>query len=306
MDFQKLCLIGLAFIFTSEMSFGYCSSCYNTNCNCTNRNSHYHNSNYRNCSSSSCSTYLVETREEITEDKFPNCKNHYMVTKTTTKYYSDGSKLSFAISTIYNSDGSILVDDCRNVKHIIYNNEHYFTFLKDKYYRVMNSQGIRLTGANYTQMQEVAPNRLLVKRDKKYGVIDLNQKTIIPIKYQELEQIENNNVFISKLNHYYGIVDIDNNILVENTCDKIKPLQDTLLLKQGNKYGLADLLGNVLLTNDNDQIKKLGEYILVKKNNKYAVYDFEGNQLSDYKYSRVKLERNQLKGFTVSDTWESL
>lgn len=299
-----LFLLSVMVVFcTMQRSFATCPTHYG---NCSHNCPHYNHYSHNHSSNGNNSVYLVDTRANKEEQKFPNCENHYMITETITHYYSDGTRRTIANSTIYNKDGSVLVENCRSVKHILFNKEHYFIVYKDKSYQILDTTGKRITSNNYSKMEEIAPNRLLVKKDKKFGIIDLHQNTIVPAKYQEFEKIGGNDIYITKLNHYWGVLDIDNNILIENDCDKIKPLYDTLLIKRYNKYGLADLTGNIILEINNDKITKLGEYILAKKDKKYAIYDYEGKKISDYKYKQVKLERNKLKGLKYNDIWEEL
>ncbi len=272
--------------------------------NCTNSNhshhSHTHSSNHNG--SSSNPVYLINREQRTDEIKFPECDKHYAVTETTTNYYSDGTKRIFTNSTIYNSDGSVLVENCKSVKHVIYNGSHYFLVNRNKGYQILDDKAQEITTRKYTRMEILQPDRILVRFDKKYGIIDLSEKTIVPIKYQDFEEV-GHEIFLTKLNGYWGLLDIDNNQLVKNDCEKIKPAYDTFILKRYGKYGLADKNGNIILNPTYDKIKKLGEYILVKRNRMYGVLDFEGKNVSEIQYKSIKIERNTLKGLNERGVW---
>jgi hypothetical protein len=259
---------------------------------------HHHNNPQYHSSSGSSSTpvYLVGKETKIDEVRYPDCKDHYAVQETTTSLYSDGSKRVYSNSTVYNSDGSVLITDCRDVKHIMYDDNHYFIVSKQKNYEIIDDKAQPLTIRQYSKIQEVAPNRLLVKYNKRYGIIDLNEQTIVPIKYQKFDEISHN-IFLTKLNKYYGIVDVNNRIIIDNDCDKIKPLFDTFVVKKADKYGLLDLNANTILNTEFDKIGKLGEYITVKKNGKYQVYDYAGRLLAPNQYKKLRLNRNHLQGY---------
>jgi sporulation protein YlmC with PRC-barrel domain len=152
-------------------------------------------------------------------------------------------------------------------------------------------------------MSELEPNRILVRRDKKYGIINLSDETIVPVKYDKFETV-NKRTMIAKLNGYYGVIDYDNNTLIFPDCDRIKPFYDTLLLKRYHKYGLATLDGEKLFEPHYDKIKKLGEYILIKKNDKYGVLNSKGEFIEEIIYKKIKLERNRLKGTTDNSNWK--
>ena len=293
-------LIGLFVIILScSVAIGKCSTC-----NHSPSQSHSHHSH--DSSSDSHPVYIVRTENRTDEIKFPNCKDHYAIMNTTISHYSDGTIRTYKNGTLYNSDGTVLESDCQYIHHVIYENNHYFLIKKTAGYKIIDSQGKVLTKKAYSRMSELEgkENRILVRRDKKYGIIDLHEGTIVPTKYQKFESIDDK-IFITKLNGYYGILDIDNNILIENDCDKIKHLYDTLVLKRYHKYGLADLNGNIILNIHYDKIKRLGEYIVVKKNKKCGLLDYEGNFIGEIIYDDIKLERNKLKGLK-NKTWEEI
>ena len=266
---------------------------------CSNCGSHHHTNCPHHSSHSSSGeshpVYLVKTENHTDEVKFPNCSKHYAITETTTSIYSDGTRRSFSNSTIYNSDGTVLVADCKSIKHTIFEDKHYFIIRKNDGFKILDETGEVITKRNYSGMEELEPNHILVKRDKKYGIINLSEEIIVPIKYQKFEVV-NKKILIAKLNGYYGIIDTDNKILIEPDCDSVKTLYDTIVLKRYHKYGLANLSGELIYDIKYDKIKKLGEYILIKKDNKYGVLDYKGNTIGEIKYKEIKLERNKLKG----------
>lgn len=248
--------------------------------------------------------YVVNTDYRESETAFQDCEDHYLVTRTSISYYSDGTKRTSTSHAVYNTSGTVLIPSCTDVKHSIYNNEHYFLVRQGRKYHIVGSYGNVLSKRKYTQMQEISTNKLLVKVDGKFGIIDLNENKIVPIKYKSFKYVAPD-LYITKLNGYYGMVDSSNNIILRNEYDKIKRVYDTYVLKRDGKYGLADMNGNIILPADNDKIKKLGEYLLVEKDNKYDVYDSDGNKLNEKSYKKIRLERNILEGKS-NKNWEEI
>lgn len=154
-------------------------------------------------------------------------------------------------------------------------------------------------------MKEIAPNKLLVKLDKKYGIIDLKENVVTPIKYKKFEQV-GQNLFITQLNGYYGMCDNSNNTFIKNENDSIKQLYETYLIKKMEKSGLADKNGKIILPVEYDKIKKLGEYILVEKDNKYGVLNSTGTIIAEPIYKDIRLNRNTLEGKLVKGGWTNL
>lgn len=274
-----------------------------------------HRGNYHdhNSSSSSNQAVLTDSVQELSEIKFPNCYKHYAVKDTTTDYYSDGSKRIHISYTLYNSDGAVLAENCKALKHILYGDNHYFIIGSAKGYMLANENAESITERKYNYMDEAGVNRLIVRYNdhngifskNKYGIIDFGENEIIPIKYDSIDSI-GNDIFITKLNGYYGMTDIDNNQLIANNCDKIKNIYNIYLIKRYGKYGLADKFGGIILGTNYDKIKKLGEYLLVKKNDRYGVWDANGKIISEIKYKSVKLDRNVLRGKTPNGSWEDI
>lgn len=249
--------------------------------------------------------YVTHTNYFQEELHFANCNKHSLLNETTVYYYANGTRNSYTTSTIYNNDGTILESGCYNVRHLIYNNKHYFTFYKNKKYQIIDENANYLSVKNYKYMKEIAPNKLLVKLDKKYGVIDFNEKIIIPIKYKKFEQVEQN-LFITQLNGYYGMCNNANNIIIKNENDTIKPLYETYLLKKMGNYGLTDKNGKIILPVEYNKIKKLGEYILIEKNNKFGVLDSTGEIIAKPIYKEIRLNRNILEGKINKGYWINL
>lgn len=269
---------------------------------CAHNHAPYHgNHPCHSSSGSSNPVYVVSQNFSKTEQKFPDCSKHYMVVETVTYHYSDGSRRSISNCTVYNNDGTILVDGCSGAKHILYENKHYFIIRKGGCY-LMDDNGNKITRKTYSDMKEFKSNRLIVRHDKKYGIIDLKENVIVPIKYQKFIT-DGNGIFITKLNGYWGIVDSENNQLVKNDCEKIKSLHDTILIKRYNKYGLTNLDGKIIYDIKYDKIKKLGEYIIVKEGKKYFVLDSDGERINDFSYKKIKLERNTLYGLGDDKEW---
>lgn len=256
---------------------------------------------------SSCSNNYYLTHKDFSEEKhkFPDCNKHEIITKTENYFYSNGTRHSYSVSSVINSDGTLILEDCHNIKHFIYNKKHYFIFCKNKKYQIADDKGNTLTVKNYKSMKEISPGKFLVSLDKKYGVIDINEQILIPIKYKKFEEISKN-LYLTQLNSYFGLINSDNKIILKNEYDKITPINEVLLLKKFDKYGLADLNGNILLNPEYKSIKSSDEFIIVQNNKKYAVFDKSGKQLTDFIYKKIKLERNTLKGKIENNSWNNI
>ena len=265
----------------------------------------YHGGCYYRGYYATSNVYVIRTDHHQTQSSFHNCNNLQLLTETTTHYLSNGGRRTYVNHSILNLDGTIFIANCSSVHHFIHNNKHYFLIKQGKYAKILTEDGQQLNKRNYTSLREIAPNRFLARYEKRYGIIDLEENLIIPLKYNKFEQITAN-LFITKLNGYYGIVDCYGNELFDNSYDKIKPLYDTLLLEKYDKYGLVDMDGNLIADVKYEKIKKLKEYILLKANKQYQVFDANGKTISNKCYKKIKIERNRLIGKTNGNYWEDI
>lgn len=268
---------------------------------------HYYYGTYRHYGYAHCSNhiYLIKSDYNETETSFANCDSHFLRSKTTTNYYSNGTKRSFTDYTILNEKGETIIENCAFVKHLHHKKAHYFIIQKGKYFYIINSKGDTISTKNYRSIYELATNRFLVKLEKLYGIIDIKENTIVPTIYTQLKPLSAK-TFLTKLNGYYGILDINGNIILKNKYDKISPLQDVLLVKYKKNYGLYTKNGELIVDITNDNIKELGNYIIVKKDKLYKIYNTKGELLTNETYKKVKLERNTLKVYTRDKTWKYL
>ena len=257
------------------------------------------------CGSCGHYSYVIQRDVAQNEYAFPNCQDHYMLKETVTYVYSNGGRRVYNYYTIFNSDGSVLIDRCNDVQHIIAQDGHYFVIYKNKQYYLINGQGRYISTKNYKEMYEVAPEKLLVKVNKKYGIIDLNENAIVPVKYKSF-QLVGPDLYKTNLNGYYGLLSSSNEVFAKNQYDKISKIYDTFILKRQGKFGMADAYGNIILEAEYDKIKKLGEYILVEKDNRYGVFDAQGNMIADVIYKDIKLERNILQGKLPKGKWQTI
>ena len=249
--------------------------------------------------------YLTHKEILQSEHGFINCDRHAMVKDTTVYHYSNGTRRISSVESIINKDGSIIEAGCKDLRHYSYNNKHYFSFYKHKRYQLLKEDGTKLTLKNYQAMQEVAPNRIQVKLEKKYGIIDLEEKIITPIKYKSIKQV-NKNLLITELNGYYGIIDYNNTLLVKPENDKITPLFENFKLEKNGKYGLVDENGKYIFDTDYDKIEKLDEYIIVKRDGRYAVFNSNGDRITHFIYKKIRLNRNSIEGKSEQGIWVTI
>ncbi|MCQ2754964.1 MAG: WG repeat-containing protein [bacterium] len=251
------------------------------------RGSHYH--------SSSQSRVLISEDNFDNKTEFENCINHTLVTHTKVLYYSDGTKNIFKKYGILNKDGKAIVDNLYYVKHqISTDGNHYFIVKNPEYnkskYMILDSSGNSKKSNFYDKYQFLNRNKLIVKQNRRYGIVDFNDNTIADIKYNSLKPY--GDLIITKYNGYFGLIDEKGNTILRNEYDKISKIGNVFVVKNMGKYRVVDLNGKFLNELNIDKIKQDGDYFKIKIENSYGILDRNGNVVAPAKYKKVRVKRN--------------
>ena len=158
----------------------------------------------------------------------------------------------------------------------------------------MNVATRKLAFSNwYTKLEVINKDgATLVELNKKKGLIDLTEKKIIPLEYDELGWLNGipKITFIAAKGKKYGIMGIDGKIIVPFQYDLIKRANDDLLIAaKAGKKGLLKLDGTPLLPFEYDEINSEFNYLLVKKANKYGVVSSAGKLVLPAEYDTLSL-----------------
>ena len=116
---------------------------------------------------------------------------------------------------------------------------------------------------NYDSKQNIwfEENVLRVKKDGKYGLIDLNGKEIIPCEYENIYSL--------------------------------KSIQDNFIVVKESKLGLVNSKGQFIINTEFSKIETLKEgnkdaYLVSDENGLYGVINVTGNKVLDNKYQKIK------------------
>ena len=158
---------------------------------------------------------------------------------------------------------------------------------KDGKYGIINLSGKELTSFEYDEIQAVEGirNALKVTKEGKKGVIDNEGKEILNIQSAEITNLGKNNKdgFIVKgEDGKYGLVDYSNQILLEAKYEGIEKVygNDMYIVKQGGKQVLVKKGGEEVLSTGYDEIKEILKNaengVIYKKGGKYGVMKTNG------------------------------
>ena len=160
----------------------------------------------------------------------------------------------------------------------------------------------------FSDQKSVLENMIIVEENKKFGVIDIQQKKyILEAKYDEIKYLSATNDFLVKSNGKYGVVAKDNLIKINTVYDEIKIMDNKTglyLVKKNNAYGVVDIKGQVIIPLDYRQIGidinpytqngvenryiLLDEIIPIKNDeNLWAFFNIKGERITEFKYTQI-------------------
>lgn len=163
---------------------------------------------------------------------------------------------------------------------------------KGKDFFLIDRTGTLITG-NYDQISDFNEGLAVVKYNGKYGAIDKNGKTEIPLQYTRLGDFSEGYSFAQK-NERFGYVDKKGDPVIPFLYEWAESFKYSLArVKYNSKFGLINKRGEFVLQPVYDRIEpqEKGVYI-VYKNNQYGFADSTGCLLSDVIYINPENEKN--------------
>ncbi|PHR49661.1 MAG: hypothetical protein COA32_00600 [Fluviicola sp.] len=152
---------------------------------------------------------------------------------------------------------------------------------------------------------------LLVSKNSKWGVVDINGKTVISTEYDYIYPFTNG-VAIVQSGGEYGLINTKGTKITEIKYDGIEPYLagchslvnlGVMIYKMDDKQGLLDNKGKELVTASYDYIIPTdSEYFIIFKNQKAGVLDIElGKEIIPCKYDRIKKQGVGFERFVFLD-----
>lgn len=133
-----------------------------------------------------------------------------------------------------------------------------------------------------------------VKKGKKWGLIDVNNKVIIDFLYDKIVFIQQDKL-ITKRNKQWQLVSLNSgkNLATLNYDEVINPncsCKNVIVVKQGKKYGLLDNNGNEILAPSYALLYPRNDtFVQYRQNGKWGVIKVNGTPVLEAEYSDIWL-----------------
>jgi len=177
----------------------------------------------------------------------------------------------------------------------------------DSLFGYKNDVGI-IIKPQYQYANEFVDNKAIVYRNNKAGVINTNNKLIIPFEYDKIYFFNDSLIYVknrTKYSHEYrcGVLNTNNQVVLPLKFSKIYLTNEKLFVEKQKDsiisetrftdtrnikktYGIYNLNGKPILEPVYDWFKKIGSDTLrVRKGQYYAMVKTNGKSLTDLKYT---------------------
>lgn len=134
-----------------------------------------------------------------------------------------------------------------------------------------------------------------VKKDGKYGIIDLTGKEQSEIKYEEIVAVPGiKNALQVKENGKYGIIDNEGKLIVEPKYTEVTNLgkdnkSGFIVKNEDGKYGIVDYFNQIVLDTKYDEISKIygNDMYVVKQDGKQILIKKDGTEVLKDGYDSI-------------------
>jgi hypothetical protein len=138
---------------------------------------------------------------------------------------------------------------------------HFLCTKQEGYYDPLEKHIYDTTGAlvgdfsEYAEFGAYREGKLLVCKNEKWGMVDFQKNTLLPLKYEELTPFKNGVAMARIRNKYYLIDERGKRISKALPCDALSVVfyENLMVVQKGNKYGAIDYTGKLVLPVEYDQ-----------------------------------------------------
>lgn len=153
----------------------------------------------------------------------------------------------------------------------------YITISTDNLYGITDFNSSIIFENKYLDIKNIySSNKYAVKKEDKYIIIDKSEKNVLDMLFDDVVDINNNEIMYIK-DKKYGVINTEGQIVIEPTYEELKFLDNGLYIaKKDNKYGLINSNNENEIEfkyMDIEYISLAGIIIGKLDNNEYELYD---------------------------------
>ena len=144
---------------------------------------------------------------------------------------------------------------------------------------------------NVTTITDKYEDGFIVKNDK-YGIVNSTGELVLETKYDEIKNVDGNKTYVVKEADTWQIIDESKKTYLVNEFEDIKDINlNNVIIKKNGKYGIISLQGETKVDYIYDDISFIfTDTFIAKKDNKYGIIDINGQEKLGFNYTFIKYE----------------
>lgn len=167
------------------------------------------------------------------------------------------------------------------------NSNYYITIDKNNIYKVVDANENVIINNDYNYMEYLPGDYFIVARDSKNGVVDINGKSVIELKYDSISRINETNILQAETNKSIELYNLNMKKITTMSNATIKEVKDDkeyILLFSENDFKYLDKDGNILKA---QELFKENNLFAKNVNGRWGFVDKNGNLKVQNKYEVV-------------------
>ncbi len=171
-----------------------------------------------------------------------------------------------------------------------------FKIKKDGKYGIVDNEGKVVIEPQYADIDVLGKDNksgFIVKDELgKYGIKDYSNNQILEVKYDTVEKVYNNDLYVVTSGGKQKVVNKENTDVLTEGFDSIKQIlanqENAVVYVKDGKYGIMKLSGQVIINPEYDKLQeaKIGNFI-AKKGDKYGIINISNEQKVSFDYSSI-------------------
>lgn len=197
---------------------------------------------------------------------------------------------------LINLDGKQLLnaeyDEISAIKGV----ENSLKIKKDGKSGIVNDEGRIIVETNFADVTNLGKDDksgFIVKDEKgKYGVISYTGTEILKPKYDGVEKVSGNDMYVIVDSKSQKLIDEDEKVILEKGFDKITEIlsdkDNGVIFEKDGKFGVMDLSGKTTIDAQYENLTEAKDEIFIaKKDGKYGIVDLKNKEKISFKYNQA-------------------
>ena len=198
---------------------------------------------------------------------------------------------------LINLDGKVLQEPQYEEITAVSGIKNAFKVRKDNLYGIVDNEGKVIVQPQYIDIINLGDDNLsgyIVRNaEGKYGIIDYTASQVLEAKYEEIEKVYGNDLYVVTENGTKKVVNRDGTDALTQGFDDVTEIltnkDNGVIFQRAGKYGVMKLDGTVTIEPTYEELKEAKSgYLIAKLNGKYGVIDLTKAEKIPFNYTNIE------------------